>query len=124
MKKLGLIISAFMMMGAYTFGGAANTLCPISGKAIGDATSEVKAEFCCNKCKAKFDAEPTKFAGKLAKTEEGKCVISGKDASESSTLTVGFCCDKCKAKFDAEPKKFLGKLAPKKDGDKKKKKDS
>lgn len=112
MKRFSLLISVFMLMGAYSFGGAANKICPISGKAIGDASSDVKAEFCCGKCQAKFDAAPLKFAKKLAKTDAGKCVISGKDAAKSSTLTVGFCCGKCKAKFDADPKKYLTKLAP------------
>ena len=107
----------FMLMSTYVFAGAANKICPISGRAVGDESSSVKAEFCCGKCQAKFDANPLKFAKKLANTDAGKCVISGRDAAKSSTLTVGFCCGKCKSKFDADPKKFLTKLAPA--GDKK-----
>jgi endogenous inhibitor of DNA gyrase (YacG/DUF329 family) len=47
-----------------------NDKCPISGKAIGDASATVNVAFCCGGCKGKFDAEPAKFIGK----------VKGKDA--------------------------------------------
>ena len=46
-----------------------NSKCPVSGGDVDEAvTSEYegrKVAFCCGKCKAAFDAEPAKFAGKL-----------------------------------------------------------
>lgn len=122
MKKLALILSAYLLMNAFSFGEAINKVCPISGKALGTATSEVKVDFCCEKCKAKFDKEPVKFAKKVASAEAGQCVVSGKDAKEAltSTVTVGFCCEKCKAKFDKNPKECFAKLAPKKEVEEKK----
>ena len=46
-----------------------NSKCPVSGGDVDEAvTSEHagrKVAFCCGKCKAAFDAEPAKFAGKL-----------------------------------------------------------
>lgn len=48
-----------------------NTVCPISGKDVdASITSKHKGEdvaFCCNKCKTKFDAEPSKYEGKIKK---------------------------------------------------------
>ncbi|MGE0143145.1 MAG: c-type cytochrome domain-containing protein [Planctomycetota bacterium] len=47
----------------------ANTQCPVSGKAIDAAVfSDFEGQriaFCCTNCKAKFDADPTAFRGKL-----------------------------------------------------------
>jgi uncharacterized membrane protein/YHS domain-containing protein len=49
---------------------AVNTVCPVSGAPVKPgfvSTYEGKVVgFCCNNCKGKFDAEPAKFAGKLA----------------------------------------------------------
>ena len=47
-----------------------NEKCPLSGKAVGDASSTVTVGFCCGNCKGKFDADPAKFIGK----------VKGKDA--------------------------------------------
>lgn len=92
-----------------------NEKCPFSGKAVNpDATIDVKVEFCCNNCKKKYDAEPTKFLDKVAKAEAGKCIMNGKDASKSSTLTVGFCCNDCKGKAEKDPKAAVAKLAAQK----------
>jgi len=90
-----------------------NDKCPISGRAVNEAkTSDYKVEFCCKDCKAKFDDAPGTYMEKVANAEEGKCVISGEDATTSETLTIGFCCGGCKAKFDKDPKKYIGKVKP------------
>jgi YHS domain-containing protein len=42
-----------------------NEKCPLSGKALGDATSTVTIAFCCGDCKEKFDNEPARYLGKV-----------------------------------------------------------
>ena len=91
-----------------------NEKCPFSGKDVAaGSTVDVKVEFCCNNCKGKFDKEPAKYLDKVAKGEAGKCIMNGKEASKSSTLTVGFCCNDCKGKAEADPKAAVAKLAAK-----------
>lgn len=93
---------------------AINAKCPFSGKDVAAGSNvDVKVEFCCNNCKGKFDKDPAKFLDKVAKADEGKCIMNGKDASKSSTLTVGFCCDNCKGKAEKDPKAAVAKLAEK-----------
>ncbi len=92
-----------------------NDKCPLSGNAVNaDATIDVKVEFCCNNCKKKYDEDPAKFHAAVAKSKEGKCIMNGKDASKSSTLTVGFCCNNCKGKAEKDPKAVVAKLATQK----------
>lgn len=107
MKKLLLAGSALLMMVGVAFGGAVNEKCPISGKKIGKATTEVKAPVCCKKCKKKVESDPGTHLSKLAASEEGKCIISGKDAKTEAVVTVGFCCGKCQKKFEADVKKHI-----------------
>lgn len=102
---------------------AVNSKCPVSGADVDpEVTSELDGRtvaFCCAKCKAAFDAEPSKFADKLPKAKQAslntKCPVSGGDADPAVKATfegreVAFCCGKCKAAFEADPKKFAGKL--------------
>ncbi|MBI1372094.1 MAG: hypothetical protein GC159_04955 [Phycisphaera sp.] len=92
--------------------GPINDKCPMSGKSVDpDKTTSVEVHFCCNNCKGKFDKNPGAYLSKVAKAEEGKCPMSGKDAGDKvSTVTVGFCCGDCKAKFDKDPKANLAKV--------------
>lgn len=122
MKKLITIACLFALTAFIGFAQAAdkdeapavfNDKCPLSGKAVdASKTSEYKVEFCCNNCKGKFDKAPAKFLAKAAKGEAGKCIMNGKTAKTSSTLTVGFCCGGCKGKFDKAPAKFIAKVKP------------
>lgn len=90
-----------------------NNTCPISGQKVNaEKTSDYKVEFCCAKCKAKFDDAPGTYMEKVAAGEPGKCIFNGKAAKTSSTLTIGFCCGNCKGKFDKEPSKYIGKVKP------------
>ena len=93
--------------------------CPVSGA---DASQEQFASykdkqvyFCCEKCKAAFEAEPAKYEVKanhqLVQTKQfkqKKCPISGGDfvkeqSARVSNVNVRFCCEKCKgAVQDAE----------------------
>ena len=120
MKKVIAIASMFACMIGMSFAGAVNEECPISGKAIGDATSTVEVSVCCGKCAKKVSANPGKYLKKVATAEDGKCVISGKDASKTADVTVGFCCGKCKTKFDGDVKTHVTKVkVPKPEKEKK-----
>jgi YHS domain-containing protein len=69
MKKL-LTLLAFTFMAATTASAApVNTTCPVGARpSRTDITSTYQGKevaFCCNKCKAKFDADPKKYAGNI-----------------------------------------------------------
>ncbi len=94
--------------------------CPVSGA---DAKKEQSAKykekdvyFCCEKCKAAFEADSTKFATKanhqLVKTKQFKqnvCPLSGGKLNKEESVKVDgvkvtFCCEKCKGAIDASSK--------------------
>ncbi len=86
--------------------------CPVSGEAAVKeqftAYKEKQVYFCCDKCKAAFEAEPAKFEVKanhqLAQTKQfvqKKCPMTGgpldkEQSARVSNVTVRFCCEKCK----------------------------
>jgi len=93
-----------------------NSECPVTGKAVKEGKAvDAEVGFCCEKCKAKFDAEPAKFLTKAAEAEDGKCPISGEpvDEDQTSTVSIGVCCSKCEKKVAEDPKKFLADVEPK-----------
>lgn len=90
--------------------------CPVSGS---DAKKENSSKyrdketyFCCEKCKAAFDAEPAKYSAKanlqLVQTKQFRqtsCPVSGSKVNKEQTIKVsgvkvGFCCDKCKGSLE------------------------
>lgn len=121
MKRFGTglvtlaIVAVFSMVGIAeeTKSKAINDKCPNNGKAINpEKTIDVPVNFCCEKCKAKFDKDPVAFVEKVAKAEEGKCPLSGAKAGDaSSTLTIGFCCGNCQGGAKKDPKAAVAKLA-------------
>lgn len=92
--------------------------CPVSGaaakKAMKTAYKDKECYFCCDKCKAAFEADSAKYAVKanhqLVQTKQyrqAKCPFSGGDVDKAQTVkmngvAVRFCCDKCKAKAEAQ----------------------
>lgn len=94
--------------------------CPVSGsdakKENASKYREGEAYFCCEKCKAAFDAEPTKYSSKanlqLVQTKQfrqTKCPVSGSKVNKEQTIKVsgvkvGFCCDKCKGSLETASK--------------------
>lgn len=94
--------------------------CPVSGSsAKKEMTSKYRdkdAYFCCEKCKAAFDAEPAKYATKanlqLVQTKQFRqtnCPVSGSKVSKEQTIKVdgvkvGFCCEKCKGSLETASK--------------------
>ncbi len=104
----------FAAVAAFTFIGsvqadesaAINDVCPIKGKDVdGSKVVEYTATFCCGKCVTKFEADPAKYASKLAAAEEGKCAFSGKDLDPDATATVkiAVCCGGCEKKVSKDP---------------------
>lgn len=94
--------------------------CPVSGsnakKENASKYREGEAYFCCEKCKAAFDAEPAKYSSKanlqLVQTKQfrqTKCPVSGSKVNKEQTIKVsgvkvGFCCDKCKGSLETASK--------------------
>ncbi|MCK5942347.1 MAG: YHS domain-containing protein [Planctomycetes bacterium] len=110
-----------------------NDKCPVSGTDVDPKFFVVhdgkRVAFCCDKCKAKFEKDPAKFAAKLPAAEapaadgddaapaNDKCPVSGAAVDPKFFVVhdgkrVAFCCGKCKAKFEQDPAKFAGKLPP------------
>ncbi len=103
-------------------------LCPVMGEpvdfSVHTMTEEGPVYFCCPACIKKFEANPAKYADKVAKQREQLeareriqvvCPISGKPIDkdvhvERDGRTVYFCCAACKPKYEAAPKKYEGKL--------------
>lgn len=114
-SAFALIGLASISIGSAIAADAVNDKCPISGKAAdGSKSVELVAEFCCGKCVAKFEKDPTAYAAKVAKAADGKCAFSGKDAKKETKISIAVCCGKCKKKGDGDPKALFAKLQKKK----------
>ena len=114
---LSLVLAATAAFSEDKADPSAKLVCPVSGQPIDKTVLSDfgggKVCFCCTKCKAKFDADNTKFVTKanlqLAASGQAKqtsCPFSGKALDASTTVNVAgvdvqFCCDKCKAKIAA-----------------------
>ncbi|MEC7863080.1 MAG: hypothetical protein VYC70_10705 [Verrucomicrobiota bacterium] len=116
-SAIALIGAVSITLGSAIAADAVNDKCPISGKAVdGSKSVELVAKFCCGKCVAKFEKDPTTYASKVAKAADGKCAFSGKDVDEDaeSKINIAVCCGKCKKKGAADPKALFAKLQKKK----------
>ena len=94
--------------------------CPVSGsdakKENASKYRDGEAYFCCEKCKAAFEAEPAKYADKanfqLVQTRQfrqTKCPVSGGKVNKEQSIKVDgvkvtFCCDKCKGSLESASK--------------------
>jgi hypothetical protein len=115
-SAIALIGAVSITLGSAIAADAVNDKCPISGKAVdGSKSVELVAKFCCGKCVAKFEKDPTAYAAKVAAAADGKCAFSGKDAEEESKVNIAVCCGKCKKKGAADPKALFAKLQKKKE---------
>ena len=108
-RILALILGVFALTLAHGFAGAINKSCPIKKGKEASKEATVEISFCCEKCKAKFDADPAAALSKVADAAEGKCPMSGKDvdAAQTSSIAIGVCCNSCKKKIEEDPKKYL-----------------
>lgn len=104
-------------------------LCPVSGEeanlSVCVAADDGPVFFCCRGCVAKYQAEPAKFAEKVAAQRKAvatlpkvqkTCPVSGKPidkdvAAEIKGETIHFCCKDCIAEYRKDPAKYKGKLA-------------
>ena len=115
MIKTVSVLSCFLALSLSSiFAGPINRNCPVKGKAVnGSKVAEIAVDFCCSRCKAKFDKNPSAFLAEVAETAEGKCPISGRDAGKeaSSSITVAVCCTGCLGRVENNPKPYLTKLA-------------
>jgi YHS domain-containing protein len=116
MKSILLILASLCASFSVASAAPDNKDCPVKGKGVSKEVAYAKTvAFCCDKCKAKFDAAPKTFAAKIAayKEADGKCPISGKPIDKTKTsdfkATIGVCCDNCKLKVEADPDKYLEK---------------
>jgi len=75
--------------------------------------------FCCDNCKAKYEADPAKYKAQLAAsyTYQTHCPVKGGeiDPAVSTKLPTGqrvfFCCKGCEGKFLKNPAEYAPKLA-------------
>jgi YHS domain-containing protein len=131
-KSILVAVTVLAALAAPAFLAAGEqTVCPVSGDAIDKATSPhvdwegQRIYFCCNKCPAKFKADPEKYFAKLAEAGvelenvQTACPVSGEDLGGEmgepvkvtyKGRTVKLCCNMCKPKFEKEPAKYLAKL--------------
>ena len=69
MKNLFAVLAFSIVSAGFATAAPKNTTCPVGSRPVrSDITSTYKGKeiaFCCNKCKAKFDAEPEKYADKV-----------------------------------------------------------
>jgi YHS domain-containing protein len=107
------------------------TACPVSGESIDKASSPhvdwegQRVYFCCNKCPARFKADPEKYFAKIAEAGvelenvQTTCPVSDEDLGgemgdpvkvSHKGRTVKLCCNMCKPKFEKDPAKYLAEL--------------
>src|SRR5690606_27344088 len=99
---------------------------PVCGMSVDPVTAKHKAEhagqsfyFCSAGCKAKFEADPTKYLSNEAPAADGAHVVkdpvcgmsvdphTAKHRAEHAGRTYYFCSAGCKAKFEADPERYL-----------------
>jgi YHS domain-containing protein len=68
-KNMKKLLCLALAISGVASAAPANKTCPVGSRpARADITSTYQGKeiaFCCNKCKAKFDAEPAKYAGNV-----------------------------------------------------------
>jgi YHS domain-containing protein len=96
---------------------ALNAKDPISGDPVNPAiksTYSKTVEFCCSKCKGKFDLTPKAYMAAIKSARRGQCPLSNKaSVSGNSSLykrEVAFSSAANKAKFDAAPDQYIANV--------------
>ena len=87
---------------------------------VAKATTRYQGEkvgFCCERCLAKFEADPAKFASKIERSGKAfneLCIFTKKklNAEKVSTFkkTVAFCSKGCQEKFEKDPDAHITKV--------------
>ncbi|HVP12661.1 MAG TPA: hypothetical protein VMV94_15905 [Phycisphaerae bacterium] len=102
--------------------------CPVSGKPINFAVSVMTDDgpvyFCCPACPEKYQADPKKYAEKVAEQRKAlaamprvqvTCPVSGKAVDQKVFIEKGgkkiyFCCKECPPQYEKDPAKYAAKL--------------
>jgi YHS domain-containing protein len=104
-------------------------LCPVMGESIDfnvkTMTPSGPVYFCCPMCIEKYEAEPAKYAAKVAQQRAAlekldrvqvACPVSGKPIDGKTFATVqgqrvGFCCEQCVPEYEKDPAQYKAALA-------------
>lgn len=121
-----LLVAALFVLGIGALAAdKPQTLCPVSGDAVNKSVyvdyQGQRVYFCCDKCPAKFKADPEKYFAQFAKEGivpeniQTVCPVTGEEITKASHTDykgrrVYFCCDKCIAAFQKDPEKYLKTL--------------
>jgi YHS domain-containing protein len=94
-----------------------NTKDPITSESANPAiksTYSKTVEFCCDRCKGKFDASPKAYMTAIKAARKGQCPLSNKASVPGKksvyTRDVAFASAENKAKFDASPDQYIDKV--------------
>ncbi len=116
------LTSSFIAVVVLAFGSAfaaeaLNTKDPVSGDPANPAitsTYSKTVEFCCAKCKGKFELTPKAYMTAIKSARRGQCPLSNKaSVSGQSTVykrEVAFANAANKAKFDAAPDQYIANV--------------
>lgn len=112
------LIAALVLAASAVFGAEPlNTKCPITHEAANPAiksTYSKTIEFCCDKCKGKFDATPKAYMSAILKARKGQCPLSNKASTPGKksvyTREVAFKDAAAKAKFDGSPDSYIAEV--------------
>jgi YHS domain-containing protein len=96
--------------------------CPVGGEPVSAEFTSSKGgqdvQFCCDKCKAKYEADPAAYKAKLAEsyTYQTQCPLMGEPIDPAMFVDVGgqrvyVCCEKCQGRVQSNPQKAAGGLA-------------
>lgn len=104
-------------------------ICPVMDKpidfGISVMTDDGPVYFCCKACPKKYEADPKKYAEKVAAQRKAlaampkvqvTCPLSGKPIDKKAFIEkdgkkIYFCCKDCPAAYEKEPAKYAAKLA-------------
>jgi YHS domain-containing protein len=93
-------------------------LCPVEKTTVSLKSSLTKdgatIYFCCDDCKAKYEAEPAKYKANLANsyTYQVKCPVMSKPITPKWSIkleggeTVYFCCGRCPGPYAKDPERY------------------
>lgn len=112
------LIAALVLLASATFAAEPlNKNCPITREAANPAITSTYSktiEFCCDKCKAKFDATPKAYMSAIVKARKGQCPLSNKSSTSGKqsvySRTVAFKDAAAKAKFDSAPDSYISEV--------------
>ena len=118
MKLTSLFFAVVTLaLGSAFAGEALNAKDPISGDPVNPAitsTYSKNIEFCCSKCKSKFEISPKAYMTAIKSARRGQCPLSNKASVSGNSSVykreVAFANAANKAKFDAAPDQYISNV--------------